>query len=162
MPKAELDAFDRRIIAALQQDGRLSNVELADRVGLSASPCLRRVRRLEAAGVIRGYRASLDRARLGLGFTAFVALRIEGHRDERTMAVEEAIRAMPEVVACWLVSGEADFILEVVLPDLSHYERLLLGKLARLPGIRDIRTSFALREVKQRAPLPLPEPGLGA
>src|SRR5262245_45094494 len=155
MPEIALDAIDRRILRELQTDGRMSNVELADRVGLSPSPCLRRVRRLQEAGVIRGYRALLDRAAVGLGLTAFVSVRIEGHHGERTLAVQEAIRALPEVVACWLVSGEADFLLEVVLPDLGAYERLLLGELARLPGVKDIRTSFAMREVKAVAQLPV-------
>jgi Lrp/AsnC family leucine-responsive transcriptional regulator len=155
MPALELDAIDRRILAALQADGRLSNVDLADRVGLSPSPCLRRVRRLEEAGVIRGYRAVLDRKLIGLGLTVFVSIKIEGHQEEHTIAVQEAFRAMPEVVACHLVSGESDFLLEVVVPDLGAYEELLLGRLLKLPGLKDVRSSFAMREVKAAAPLPL-------
>lgn len=155
MPSLAFDAIDRRILAALQEDGRLSNVELAERVGLSPSPCLRRVRRLEAAGVIRGYRALLDRQRLGLGLTVFASIKIEGHQEEHTNAVQEAFRALPEVVACHLVSGESDFLLEVVVPDLGAYERLLLGRLLKLPGVKDVRSSFAMRQVKAAAPLPL-------
>ncbi len=151
----ELDRIDRKILAALQADGRLSNVELADRVGLSPSPCLRRVRRLEEAGVIRGYQAILDRKRLGLGLTAFVSIRIDLHQEEREHAIEKAIRAMPEVVSCHLVSGESDLLLEVALPDLAAYEQLLLGGFLRIPGVKDVRTSFAVREVKPGSPLPL-------
>ncbi|MFO1067072.1 MAG: Lrp/AsnC family transcriptional regulator [Geminicoccaceae bacterium] len=159
MPPTPLDAIDVRILRELQADGRLSNVALAERVGLSPSPCLRRVRRLEEDGVIAGYRALLDRTKVGLGLTAFVAIRIEAHHDERAAEVQEALRAMPEVVACHLVSGEADFLLEVVLPDLAAYERLLLGRLLKLPGVRDIRTSFAMRQVKPAAALPLDQLG---
>lgn len=155
MAEISLDAIDRRILRELQADARLRNLELAQRVGLSPSPCLRRVRRLEQAGVIRGYRALLDRSRLGLGLTLFVAIRIEGHEEERESAVEAAIRAMPEVVACHLVSGEADFLLEIVLPELAAYEALLLRRLLKLPGVKDVRTSFVLREVKPPAPLPI-------
>ena len=155
MPQTALDAIDVRILRELQADGRLSNVALAERVGLSPSPCLRRVRRLEEDGVIAGYRALLDRSKVSLGLTAFVAIRIEAHQDERAAQVQEALRAMPEVVACHLVSGEADFLLEVVLPDLAAYERLLLGRLLKLPGVKDIRTSFAMRQVKPAASLPL-------
>jgi Lrp/AsnC family leucine-responsive transcriptional regulator len=155
VPELELDAIDRRILAALQADGRLSNVELADKVGLSPSPCLRRVRRLEEAGLIRGYRAVLDRKLIGLGLTVFVSVKIEGHQEEHTNAVQAAFRAMPEVVACHLVSGESDFLLEVVVPDLAAYEDLLLGRLLKLPGLKDVRSSFAMREVKPAAPLPL-------
>jgi Lrp/AsnC family leucine-responsive transcriptional regulator len=151
----ELDRIDRKILAALQADGRLSNVELADRVGLSPSPCLRRVRRLEEAGVILGYRATLDRQRLGLGLTAFVSIRIDLHQEERERAIETAIRAMPEVVSCHLVSGESDLLLEVVLPDLAAYEHLLLGRLLKIAGVKDVRTSFAVRRVKAPSPLPL-------
>lgn len=155
MAALSLDAIDRRILRELQADGRLTNVQLAERVGLSPSPCLRRVRRLEQAGVIRGYRALLDRTRLGLGLSLFVAIRIEGHAQARESAVEAAIRAMPEVIACHLVSGEADFLLEIVLPELAAYEALLLRRLLTLPGVKDVRTSFVLREVKPAAPLPV-------
>src|SRR4051812_12379337 len=113
MPNSDLDAIDRRIAAALQLDGRLSNVDLAERVGLSPSPCLRRVKRLEREGYIEAYRAMLGRDRIGLGLTVFVGIKIEGHANARADPFEKAIRAMPEVVACHLVSGEADYLLEV-------------------------------------------------
>src|SRR5690242_3630156 len=112
MLKSGLDAIDRRIIAELQADARLSNVELADHVGLSASPCLRRVKRLEREGYIEAYRAALRRDRVGLGFSVFVGVKIDGHANERALKFEEAITALTEVIACHLVSGEADYFLE--------------------------------------------------
>src|SRR5437879_11653947 len=106
MPRAELDATDRRILAALQEDGRLTNIELAARVGLSPSPCLRRVKRLERDGYIDAYRAVLQRERIGLGFSVFVGVKIEGHANDQALAFEKAVLAMPEVVAFHLVSGQ--------------------------------------------------------
>jgi Lrp/AsnC family transcriptional regulator, leucine-responsive regulatory protein len=151
----EFDAIDARILAALQEDGRLSNVELAERVGLSPSPCLRRVKLLEEAGVIAGYRATLARAKVGLGLTVFVGIKVDGHRDSNANALQETMRRLPEVVACHLVSGEADFLLEVVVPDLAQYETFLVGTLLKMPMIKDIRSNFAIRTVKSSAPLPL-------
>jgi Lrp/AsnC family leucine-responsive transcriptional regulator len=151
----EFDAIDARILAALQADGRLSNVELAERVGLSPSPCLRRVKLLEEAGAIEGYRARLGRAKLGLGLTVFVGIKVDGHRDANANALQETMRRLPEVVACHLVSGEADFLLEVVVPDLAHYETFLVGTLLKMPMVKDIRSNFAIRTVKANAALPL-------
>ena len=155
MPGRSLDALDRRILAALQDDARLSVVDLAGRVGLSPSPCLRRLRRLEADGVIAGYRATLDRARVGLGLTVFVGIKVERHQVTDAAAFEAAVQGLPEVVSCHIVSGEADFLLQVVVPDLAAYESFLLGTLLKLPGVRDVRSSFAIRTVKTGAPLPL-------
>ena len=160
MPKTELDAIDCRIIAALQADGRLSNVDLARRVGLSPSPCLRRVQRLERDGYIEAYRAMLQRTRLGLGLTVFVGVKIEGHADARADAFQDAVRAMPEVVAFHMVSGEADYLLEVVVPDLEHYRRFLLDKLLELPIIKEVRSNIAIETLKAAAPLPLDHLGL--
>jgi Lrp/AsnC family transcriptional regulator, leucine-responsive regulatory protein len=154
MPKSDLDAIDCGIVAELQADGRLSNVELADKVGLSPSPCLRRVKRLEQEGYIEGYRASLRRDRVGLGFSVFVGVKIEGHANECALAFEKAVVAMPEVVACHLVSGEADYFLEVVVPDLAQYQRFLVGKLLNLP-VREVRSNIAIQTLKVGAPLPL-------
>jgi Lrp/AsnC family leucine-responsive transcriptional regulator len=151
----DLDAIDGRIIAALQADGRLSNVELADRVGLSPSPCLRRVKRLEREGYIEAYRAMLQRSRIGLGFTVFVDVKIEGHANERADAFQAAIVAMPEIVACHLVSGAADYLLEVVVPDLEHYQQFLVGKLLSLPIVREVRSNIAIQTLKAGGPLPL-------
>jgi Lrp/AsnC family leucine-responsive transcriptional regulator len=155
MPIPELDAIDGRIVAVLQRDGRLSNVELAERVGLSPSPCLRRVKRLERDGYIQGYRAMLERGRIGLGFTVFVGVKVEGHADERMHAFEVGVMAMPEVVACHMVSGEADYLLEVVVPDLAHYQRLLLGKLLNLPQVKEVRSNIAIQTLKAGAPFSL-------
>jgi len=154
MPKT-LDEFDRRILRILQAEGRLPNSDLAARVGLSPTPCLRRVKALEQAGVIAGYRADLDRSRAGLGLTVMVGVKVDGHKDENASAIQEAFISMPEVIACHLVSGEADFLLEVVVRDLQAYEKFLLGKLIKLPMVKDIRSSFVIRTVKDRTPLPI-------
>jgi Lrp/AsnC family transcriptional regulator, leucine-responsive regulatory protein len=149
------DEFDRRILQILQDDGRLTNADLAERVGLSATPCLRRVKALEERGVIAGYRAELDRSLVGLGLTVMVGVKVDGHRDQNATAIQQAFLAMPEVVTCHLISGEADFLLEVVVTDLQAYERFLLGRLLKLPMIKDIRSNFVIRTVKDKAPLPL-------
>ena len=150
-----LDSNDRKILAALQEDGRLSNVELAEKVGLSASPCLRRVKRLEADGIVAGYRAMLDRQKLGLGLTVFIGVKVGPHEHVEEAAFSNAAAALDEVISCHLVSGEFDFLLQVVVPDLAAYEKFLIGTLLKLPGVRDIRSNFAIRTVKQQAPLPL-------
>ena len=155
MPKHDLDTIDCRIVAELQSDGRLSNVELADKVGLSPSPCLRRVKRLERDGYIEGYRAALRRDRVGLGFSVFIGVKIDGHANERAAAFEKAVLEMPEVIACHLVSGEADYFLEVVVPDLADYQRFLVGKLLNLPTVREVRSNIAIQTLKAAAPLPL-------
>jgi Lrp/AsnC family leucine-responsive transcriptional regulator len=155
MPKAALDAIDHRIIAALQADGRLSNVDLADRVGLSPSPCLRRVKRLEQDGYIEAYRAVLRRGRVGLGLTVFIGVKIDGHADARADRLQETFVAMPEIVACHMISGEADYLLEVVVPDLDHYQRFLLDKLLAMPIIKEVRSNIAIQTLKAAAPLPL-------
>ena len=155
MPKNALDLIDCRIVAALQADGRLSNLELAERVGLSPSPCLRRVKRLERDGYIEAYRAVLKRDRVGLGFSVFVGVKIKDHANDRALAFEKAILAMPEVVACHLVSGEADYFLEIVVPDLDHYQRFLVGKLLDLPIVGEVRSNIAIQTLKAGGPLPL-------
>ncbi|MDX9700086.1 MAG: Lrp/AsnC family transcriptional regulator [Rhodocyclaceae bacterium] len=155
MPNRQLDGFDRKILEALQQDGRLSNVELAERIGLSPSPCLRRLRQLERWGVIRSYEAVLDRDAVGLGLTVFVGIKVERHRDTQAEAFCRQVCAIPEVVSAHLVSGESDFLLQVVVPDLRAYERLLLEVLLKLPGVSDVRSNFAIRTVKPATPLPL-------
>ncbi|HKU95506.1 MAG TPA: Lrp/AsnC family transcriptional regulator [Vineibacter sp.] len=155
MPKHDLDPIDCRIIAALQADARLTNVDLAERVGLSPSPCLRRVKRLERDGYIEAYRAALRRSRVGLGLTVFVSVRIDSHADERCDTFQDTIIAMPEVIACHLVSGEADYLLEVVVTDLEHYQRFLLGKLLNQSIIKEVRSNFAIQTLKAAAPLPL-------
>ena len=155
MPYINLDAIDLRILNALQADGRLSNQQLADEVGLSPSPCLRRVRRLERDGFIRTYRAVLDRESVGLGLTVFVDIKVEKHSRDNAQALQEALAALPEVVSCHMVSGTADFIVEIVVTNLKAYERLLTEKLLTLPMIGDIRSNFALTRVKSDSALPL-------
>jgi Lrp/AsnC family transcriptional regulator, leucine-responsive regulatory protein len=155
VPKTDLDAIDCRIVAALQADARLSNVELAEQVGLSPSPCLRRVRRLEQDGYIHGYRAALRRDRIGLGFSVFVGVKLESHANARALTFEQTVCAWPEVIACHLVAGEADYFLEVVVPDLEHYQAFLVGKLLELPIVREVKSNVALQTIKAGAPLPL-------
>ncbi|MBM1171116.1 Lrp/AsnC family transcriptional regulator [Microvirga arabica] len=155
MPYIDLDGIDLRILNALQADGRLTNQELADQVGLSPSPCLRRVRRLERDGFIRTYRAVLDRESVGLGLTVFVEIKVEKHSRDNAQALQEALLGMAEVVACHMVSGTADFMAEIVVPNLKAYERLLTEKLLTLPMIGDIRSNFALTRVKSDTALPL-------
>jgi Transcriptional regulators len=155
LPNSRFDPFDLRILATLQGEGRLTNAELADRIGLSATPCLRRVKTLERDGIIRGYRTDLDPASIGLGLTVMVGVKIAVHREEQTSAIQEAFKDLPEVVACHLVSGETDYLLEVVVPDLPAYERFLVGRLLKFSEIKDVRSSFVIRTIKTRAALPL-------
>jgi Lrp/AsnC family leucine-responsive transcriptional regulator len=150
-----LDTVDRRMLEILQHEGRISNAALAERLHLSPSPCLRRLRALEREGVITGYRASLDRVRLGLGLTVFVELKVEGHSDRAAADIGEALTAAPEVISAHIVSGSADFLLEVVVADLAAYEGLMFDTLLRLPRVSDVRSNFALRVVKTDAPLPV-------
>jgi Lrp/AsnC family transcriptional regulator, leucine-responsive regulatory protein len=150
-----MDDVDRRILAELQRDGRISNVELAERVNLSPSPCLRRLKRLESAGLIEGYRAVLDRRKVGLGLTVFLEVKVEGHSASTAQRLERTFGAMEEVVACHIVSGPADFLLEVVVPDLEAYEHFLLGTMLDVAGLSDVRSHFALHTVKSNGPLPL-------
>lgn len=150
-----MDDIDREILRQLQDDGRLPNAALAERVHLSPSPSLRRLRRLENDGTIRGYRAILDRRRVGLGLTVFVEVKLTGHSQQRAEEFGEAVAAIDSVVACHIVAGMADFLLEVVVPDLAAYEQLLLETLLELPGVTDVRSNVAIRTVKEAGPLPL-------
>jgi Lrp/AsnC family leucine-responsive transcriptional regulator len=150
-----IDDTDRAILRHLQADGRLPNAALAERVRLSPSPCLRRLKRLEEDGTIRGYRAILDRRKIGLGLTAFVEIKVSGQSRRRAEELERAMAKIDEIVACYIVAGDADFMLEVVVPDLAAYERLLLHTLLELPGVSDVRSNFAIRTVKEPGPLPL-------
>lgn len=150
-----LDKFDIHILQELQADGRLTNAELASRVGLSAAPCWRRVRALEEAGYIRGYRADIDRQKVGLGVLAFVRLDAERNHGDVTRQLEKAIRAIPEVVACHYISGSGTFELQVVSRDLNHFSQFTREVLINLPNVKDLHTSFSLGEVKASATLPL-------
>lgn len=156
-----IDAIDRKILDELQRDGRVSNVELAERVNLSPSPCLRRLKRLESAGLIEGYRAVLDRRKVGLGLTVFLEIKVERHSVPTADRLENVFGAMEEVVACHIVSGQADFMLEVVVADLPAYEHFLLGKLLDVPGVSDVQSNFAIHTIKANGPLPLNHIGEG-
>ena len=149
------DRVDRAIVAQLQRDGRMANVDLADAVGLSPSACLRRVRALEADGIIAGYRAEVSRARAGLGLTVFIGLKVAAHSREASSQVEEALLGIPAVVACYLVSGSDDFLVEAAVPDLASYERVLLDQLLAIPSVAEARSTFAIRTIVSRGPLPL-------
>lgn len=151
----EWDRVDRAIVGRLQSDGRIANVDLADAVALSPSACLRRVKALEASGIVAGYRAEVDRARAGLGLTVFIELRVEGHSRQTSDRIEAALTAIPAVVACYVISGDADFFIEVTVPDLGHYEQLLLGQILTIPSVVSARSSFAIRTVLSRGPVPL-------
>lgn len=150
-----LDKFDLAILQELQMDGRLSNAELAARVGLSAAPCWRRVRALEETGFITGYRAILDRQKIGLGVLAFVRLDAERNSGNVTRELEEAIRAIPEIIACHYISGTGTFELQVVSQDLASFSAFARDVLLNLPNVKDVHTSFSLGEVKAGGALPL-------
>ncbi len=150
-----LDAYDLAILQHLQEDGRLTNTELAQRVGLSAAPCWRRVRALEAAGFIRGYRAEVDRHKIGLGVLAFVRLDAAQIGAASMRGLEQAIRARPEIISCHYISGTGTFELQVVAPDLEQFSRFSREVLLHLPNVKDMHTSFSLGEVKAGGALPL-------
>ncbi|HEY3980679.1 MAG TPA: Lrp/AsnC family transcriptional regulator [Streptosporangiaceae bacterium] len=155
MPDLRTDRLDRAIVATLQRDGRMANVDLADHVSLSPSACLRRVKALEASGIIAGYRADVDRATAGLALTVFVGLRVDRHSRPASVEIEEALLAIPAVVAYYLITGTADFMVELAMPDLPSYERLLLDRLLAIPGVVEARSTFTIRTIRSRGPLPL-------
>jgi Lrp/AsnC family leucine-responsive transcriptional regulator len=155
MPDHLPDAVDRAIVSRLQHDGRIANVDLADAISLSPSACLRRVKALEAGGIIEGYHAEVSRHQAGLGLTVFVGLKVEGHSADTSARLEQALLAIPAVVSCYLVSGSDDFLIEAVVPDLASYEQLLLGQILKIPQVVEARSTFAIRTVLSRGPLPL-------
>jgi Lrp/AsnC family leucine-responsive transcriptional regulator len=155
MPLHDVDRVDRAIVSALQADGRMANVDLADQVSLSPSACLRRVKALEADGIIAGYRAEVDRIKAGLGLTVFLELRVESHSRDNWIRMEQALQDIPAVVGAYVISGTADFLVEAVVPDLAGYERLLLEDILTIPTVVDARSNFAIRTVISRGPLPL-------
>jgi len=144
-----MDAIDRKILRALTRQARLTNAELAEEVGLSPSPCWTRVKRLEHSGVIRGYHAELDQAALGLPDTVFLEVMMERHDETQLARFEEAVLAIPEVLECWLVTGEYDYVLKAAVGGTAGYEALLREKIYRLPGVRHTRTAFTLRCLKR-------------
>jgi DNA-binding Lrp family transcriptional regulator len=157
MLRTELDATDWKILALLQEDARISNVDLAKAVGLSPSPCLARVRALEEAGFIRRYVSLLDPQRVGLMVSVFIQVALEKQVESALEVFERAIRDRPEVMECYLMTGESDYLLRVVVPDLQALERFILNFLSRVPGVGNIRSSFALKQVKYQTALPLGE-----
>ena len=153
VPEDNFDAIDRAIVARLQQDGRIANVDLAD--ALSPSACLRRTKALEAAGVIAGYRAEVSRDALGQGLTAFIALRVDQHSRETSRLIEDSVAEIPGIVECHVISGEADFLLEAVVPDLTAYEQLLLDRVLAIGPVRDARSTFVIRTSRSRGLIPV-------
>lgn len=155
MPNSELDIFDRRILDALQTDGRMTNSDLAEKIGLSPSPCLRRVRQLESKGMISGYVALVDPQTIGLSVSAFVRVRLDQQDDRHLRTFETAISEFPEVMECYLMSGDADYQLRVVVGSLNAFEDFLRNKLTMIGGVAKVTTSFALRPIIYKTALPL-------
>jgi len=155
MPKMTLDRTDRRILEQLQADGRLSNQELAERVLLSPSPCLRRVRALERSGVIQRYAAMLDPLRVGLELLAYVSVKLEKRGKMPVDQFTRAVQSWPEVITCFSMTGDMDYLMRVQVEDLAHYSRFIMDKLLKQPGVIDIRSNFVLERVKETTALPL-------
>ncbi|WP_211462514.1 Lrp/AsnC family transcriptional regulator [Collimonas silvisoli] len=171
MPTIAMDATDRKILAILQEDGRLSNQEVAERVNLSPSPCLRRIKQLEQAGVIRQYVALLEPDKIGLGLLAYINVRLEKHSDPQYLSgtkaaaqhqamsprasFSAAVEQWPEVVACYAMTGEMDFLLRVHVEDMAHFSRFMMETLLRHPAVLDVKSSFALQRIKDTTALPL-------
>ena len=152
----ELDRYDLHILQILQVDGRISNQDLADRIGLSPSPCLRRLRTLEEAGLITAYRAHLDAKKLGLALTALIHISMDRHTPERFAHFEASIAEIPEVLECLLITGQsADYQLKVVVRDMDAYHELLLNRITRINGVTGVHSSFVLRRVIDKSALPL-------
>ena len=156
MTAIKLDRIDRHILEQLQRDAGISNLELAERVGLSPTPCARRAQRLRDEGVIRASVALLDPQRLGLNITAMISISMDRHTPERFDAFEAEVSQYPEVMECAVVTGQAaDYLLKAVVPDMEYYERFLLGRLTRIAGVTGVQSSFELRRVIQQTALPL-------
>ncbi len=159
MPNEAVDSIDTHILAELQRDAKLTNVELANRVHLSPSPCLARVKRLEQAGIIDRYVTLVDPLTVGLHVSVFIQISLEKQTKKALENFESAIQARPEVMECYLMSGDADYLIRVVVKDVQALERFIVDKLTPIPGIANIRSSFALKQVKYETALPLPDTG---
>ena len=155
MPSQHIDSIDRVILNILQKDGRIANVDLAERAGLSPSPCARRVKNLEDSGIIARYAALIDQKAVGLPVNVFVNVTLERQVKDALQNFEAAILNWPEVMECYLMTGEADYFLRVVVADLDAYERFLVEHLTRIPGIANIKSSFALKQIAYRTELPI-------
>jgi Lrp/AsnC family leucine-responsive transcriptional regulator len=151
----KLDRYDRVLLQTLQEHGRASNVELSEKAHLSAPQCYRRVQKLEAEGVIRGYAASVDPAALGLGVTAFVSLSIDREQSKRVRELEKAIRQFPEILECYTISGDFDYLVKVVAADLKSLSNFLTDRLMQVPGVAGVRSMVCLEEIKPPSPVPL-------
>lgn len=143
-----MDEIDRKILKVLQADARVSHQELAERVGLSASPCARRIKRLETGGLIAGYSARIDEAKLGFGFSVFVSVRLDQQVDSRLQDFERSVTDMSEVVDCWLMTGSFDYLLRVAVTDLNEFESFLTGRLTKVKGVASLESSIPIRRVK--------------
>jgi Lrp/AsnC family leucine-responsive transcriptional regulator len=152
---AEIDGIDRKIIGALQENGKMTVQEVSERVGLSHSPCARRIRILEEAGIIKGYTAIIDQKKVGLPISAFASIKLERQREDNLDRFAQAVARWPEVVDCYLMTGQRDYLLRVVVRDLEAYDQFLKNKLTRLDGVASIETSFALGQIKRSEKLPL-------
>jgi Lrp/AsnC family leucine-responsive transcriptional regulator len=152
---SKLDEIDLKIVRALQMDGRMPVQELAEKVGLSASPCARRVRLLEKAGIIKGYAAIIDASKVGLPISVFASIKLERQREEELDRFARAVSRWPEVVDCFLMTGQRDYLMRIVVSDLEAYERFLKEKLTKLDGVASIESSFALGEIKRSPALPV-------
>ncbi len=151
-----IDRTDRHILRILQKEGRISNLELAEKTALSPSPCLRRVKRLEDEGVIASYAAQLNPDSLGLKLQAFIHISLDRHTPERFENFEKQVQGFEEVLECFLITGQqADYLLKAIVPDMEHYQQFLLGKLTRIEGVTGVHSSFVLRKVQQSGALPL-------
>lgn len=153
-----LDGYDIRILAALQEDARISNVALSERVNLSPSQCSRRIARLEQAGLVRGYLARLDPAAIGLDVIALVTVSLKEHGEEAVQAFQDAVLGLPEVLECALTTGDADYLLRVAAPDLKSFSDIVMHRLMALPNVGNLRSSIILNQIKPLAGLPLPDP----
>ena len=148
--RASLDQIDKKILAELQRNARLSHQELSERVGLTPTPCARRIRNLEQAGVINGYSANIDEAGMGFGFSVFVSVRLDHQVDDRLLNFEREIGLMPEVVDCWLMTGNRDYLLRIAVADLNEFEQFLTRCLTKVDGVASIESSIPIRRVKHQ------------
>lgn len=146
-----LDSIDQRILQELQRDGRLTHQELSDRVGLSPSPCARRIKKLEDEGYITGYSARIDEAKMGFGFNVFVSVKLDRQIEDRLVTFEDEVSRCPEVVDCWLMTGSFDYLMRVAVYDMNEFERFLTSRLTRIMGVASIESSIPVRRVKNQA-----------
>jgi DNA-binding Lrp family transcriptional regulator len=156
MQRVKLDRVDRQILADLQADGRITNVDLARRAGISAPPCLRRVRALEESGIIKGYHATIDPGALGYNVSVFAQVALNSHAEVDLRAFEDRVNSWPEVRECYMLAGETDFLLKVVARDWEDYQRFLTTKLTAAPNVGHVTTALAIRSAKQEPGVPIP------